>query len=543
MDLFKKTKKKVTDDKEPSLIDTIDITSVSKARKWTSGLPVTDMGETTRRLFTALVKLNSESITPQIRADVTEILLPFVKMALENLDKHFLSRTYPLPTRSQKVFDLKKSLLMELAGSYQLAALDMLTKSAAPKKGLLISIGRAIRFMSLVIINDYSIYTKNKKNIWHDIHHLYFLACEQNIHNKKIPGKDTDSDLNIEDQYKLINLIALVAPNTLRQNEVGRVYEFFLKDEPASLMPLEELSNTTSTNRILDLSKVINKIDEFISLSETDELGKNDKWPMLTHSLAKRLVHVLTTIHNRRYKRFEREEKASIVIRTADVIPMIRGNKPSEFMGEVGEEDQEENIYDALAAEDKNESAFVIGEDETETHRDVVIHSWHIENSSSGGYGLKQLASEPTTARVGELTGIKDPKDSNGMWQIAVTRWMDSAKGIGLRIGLEILSLNSLVVKVAEVKTRKIHQKLPLEGILLPTVEGARDEAHLIFPGFIFKVEDELKITIGSREEQVRITNIDDTVGNFAYCNFEIIDMDELAEGSLESFDDVWEFI
>lgn len=557
--------------KEPTLMDTIDISSMSKARKWVAVLPVTDMGETTRRLFAGLTKLNNESIAPQLRVDITEILLPFVKMTLENLDKHFLSRSFPLPVRSQKVFDLKKSLIMELAGSYQLAALDMLTKNSGSKKGLLVSIGRATQYMSIVIMNDYSIYSKNKKAIWHDIHHLYLLACEKKIQNKEIPHKDdvNGENLSIEDQYKLINLIALAVPNTLRQGEIGRIRDFFLvnlnevklisnsdsvkskyahitllnSDEPASLMPVSDLLNSP-TSRIFDLSAIIHKLDQFVTLSETDELGKNDKWPMLTHSLAKRLVYVLTTIRNRRYKRFEREEKASLVIRMQDVINVIRDNEPESFMDQINEDIEDDNIYEALAAEDDVSSPWSdIDVEELATHRDVTIHSWRIENSSSGGYGLKQVVSEATTARVGELVAIKDPKDTAGLWQISVARWMDSFKGVGLKIGLEILSLHSMVVKVEEITSRKITQKLPLEGVLLPTIDGARDEAHLIFPGYIFHVDDELTITLGSRQQNVRITHIDDTVGNFSYCNFEVLDAIELAEGSLESFDDVWEFL
>ena len=83
--LFKKNKNKVDSTnpkqlkaKEPSLIDTIDINSVSKARSWVAGLPIMDMGETTRRLFAGLTKLNNEPIAPQTRVDITEILLPFV---------------------------------------------------------------------------------------------------------------------------------------------------------------------------------------------------------------------------------------------------------------------------------------------------------------------------------------------------------------------------------------------------------------------------------------------------------------------------------
>ena len=112
LSIFKKNKNKIdsknqTKTKESSLIDAID--SVSKARAWSATLPVMDMGETTRRLFAGLTQLNNEPLTPQARVDITEILLPYAEMSLDNLDKRFLIRLFPLPLRSQKVFDLRNS--------------------------------------------------------------------------------------------------------------------------------------------------------------------------------------------------------------------------------------------------------------------------------------------------------------------------------------------------------------------------------------------------------------------------------------------------
>jgi hypothetical protein len=386
-----------------------------------------------------------------------------------------------------------------------------------------------------------------------------------------VPQKDdvNSDDFSIEDEYKLINLVALAAPNTLRQGEVSRVKDFFKQcindvsiisdassvkskyahivllnsDEPASLMPVSDMV-ASPTSRIFDLSKAINMIDQFVSLSDVSDLGTHDKWPMLTHSLAKRLAYVLTTIRNRRFKRFEREEKASLAIRMVDVIEMIRENDVESFSDQLNEDIEDDNIYEALAAGDAVSSPWAeIDVDAIAGERDVKLHTWNIENSSSGGYGLLQVKLEQSTARVGELVAIKDPKDKTASWQIAVIRWMDSFRDEGLRIGLEILSLHAMTVQVDKITNRKMSQKLPLTGILLPTIDGARDEANLIFPGFIFRAEDELELTLGSRQQSVSILSVDDTVGNFSYCAFETHDDEEKEDGALESFDDVWEFL
>ena len=172
------------------------------------------------------------------------------------------------------------------------------------------------------------------------------------------------------------------------------------------------------------------------------------------------------------------------------------------------------------------------------------MHSWQFENSSSGGYGLRQVMVEASTARVGELVAVQDPKDEAGLWQIAVIRWLDAYKDIGLRVGLEILSLHGMVVQVEKISNREITQQLPVDGIMLPSIEGSRETSNLIFPGFIFRVDDELTLTLGSRQQAITITAIDDTIGSFSYCSFEVRDEEDgTKEGSVESFDEIWEFL
>jgi len=549
-----------------------DLRTTGKAKSWVASLPLTDMGATTKQLFTGLTTLNHEAVSPQTRIDVTEIILPYIKMVLENLDRHFLSRSFPLPERSQKIFDLKKALLIETAGSYQLAALEMLTKNSVSKKKLLLAIGRAVSYMAHVLINGYEVYAKTDKSLWNDIHHLYLLAYENDVHDTVVPTNDDihGDAITIEDQYKLINLIALAAPNTLRQGEIANVRDFFKlcledvsiitdpaqinskyahialmnSDEPASLMPISDLVSS-ATSRIFDLSKVIHTLDEFVSLSEYSGLGRHKKWSMLSHSLAKRLAYVLTTIRNRRYKRFPRDEKGLLAIRMVDVIEIIRENSVDSFDDQISADIEDDNIYEALAAGDAVSSPWAeVDIDALAEDRDVKLHSWQFENSSSGGYGLKQVTVEASTARVGELVAVQDPKDEAGLWQIAVIRWLDAYKDIGLRVGLEILSLQGMVVQVEKISNREITQQLPVDGIMLPTVEGSRETSNLIFPGFIFRIDDELTLTLGSRQQAITITAIDDTIGSFSYCSFDVRDEEnDTKEGSVESFDDIWEFL
>ena len=564
--------KKKTDSKKLSsrLSAQVNLRTPSKATKWVGQLPITDMGETTRQLYIGLVGLNKEPVAPQTRIEVTEILLPYVKMSLDNLGRHFQNRSFPLPERSQKIFELKQSMLMELAGSYQLAALDMITKGSVSKKKILLSIGRAIKYMSLVLMNGYEVYVKHQKNIWHDIHHLYLLSCEHGIQNKEIPDNgDADGEsLTIEDHYKLINLIALAGPNGTRQGEAIRIRDFFKKfisdipiltdsdrvkskyahitllnsDEPAALMPVSEMVNSP-TSRLFDLSKAIHALDDFVSESEETELGLHDKLPMLSHSMAKRLVYSLTTIRNRRFKRFPRDENATLVIRMNDVIEILRGTQTDSFIDQINEDVVDDNIYSELSAKEDVESPWSAIDIDTFEEADVNMHTWHIDNSSTGGYGLSQVSKNSSTARVGEMVAIKDPKDNQELWQISVIRWMDSVNEKGLCMGLEMLSQRAMTVTAESVSNREMTQSFPVEGLYLPEIDGAREQANVIFPGFIFHVDDIVTINLSDRQEQIRITAVDDTLGSFAYCSFEKVVTDNSAKDEIETFEDVWEFL
>jgi len=565
--LFSK-KKETKEQTSASSMNSIDIRSAAKAKAWAATLPMADMGEMTRRLYTGISSLNQDTTSPTDRIEATEVLLPFVQMVLVNLDRHFFVRSLPLPERSSKIFELKQSLLMEVAGSYQLAALEILTKKSLSKKKALLSVARAMGIMCQVLMNGYEVYAKPNKTLWHDLHHLYLLACENNFDTKKIPNNTHFNDADtIEEHYKLINLAALAAPNTLRQGEIIRLREFFkatLKDcaiisnadkiqgkyahiallnsdEPATLMPIADLVSS-QTSRVFDLSKLISRLEQFAHLSASTDLGTHDSWPMLTNSLSMRLIHTLTTIKNRRYKRFPREEKATLVIRMVDVLEIIRENEVASFSEQLNQDMEDDNVYEALTSGEQVSSPWA-EVDTLAEERDINLHTWNINNSSTGGYGFSQIKNESSTARVGELIAIKDEKDESESWQIAAVRWLDAFNDTGLSMGVEILSLQSTTVTVEKVLNREITQKLPLEGIVLPKIEGAREESNLIFPGFIFHVDDEIEMTINSQTQQVRITSVDDTIGSFSYCSFEDFKIEGAEEGSVESFDEVWEFL
>ncbi len=551
--------------------DAVLLTSVSQAKNWVQDLPLTNMGEVTRVLYQSLVALNQHPLAPAVRIEITEVLLPYVNIALENLDRHFSTRSFPLPERSQKVFDLKQALQLELAGSYQLAALDMLTRGGDSQKRLTVAIGRAIRYMGRTLVNSYGIYVKSKPNIWHDIHHLYLLACENLVHQKPIPESlDGRSEpFTIESYYKLFNLVALGVPNSLRQGEIDRLEKFFASvintvdilddvdsikgdyahiallnsDEPAALMPASEVLNSP-TSRIFDVSKIEDVLKDFIQMTSNSSFGLHEDQPMLNRGLANRLLSRLTSSSSRKNKRFDRDDVAGVVMRLSDVFSVVAVSGATEESVEETT-NAEDELYEKLSYGEAASSPWVEIDIETSLEdTDIEIQPWYIDNSSAKGYCFRQKVIEPSSARVGEVLALRDPADQSDNWQIAVIRWMDFYRDKGLCFGAELLSPRAVSISISAIINREVPQRLPINGLMLPKIEAIRDEPSLLLPGHMLLIEDILKINIGDREEQVQLIAIDECLGSFAYCQYVVLDQKDNEPDEEESdFSDVWDFI
>ena len=183
--------------------------------------------------------------------------------------------------------------------------------------------------------------------------------------------------------------------------------------------------------------------------------------------------------------------------------------------------DAADDLYDRLAFGDGPSSPWVEIEVENSVEdSDAEIQPWYIENSSSRGYGLRQKIVGPSSARVGEVLGIRDPSDESGNWQVAVIRWMDFYRDKGLCFGAEVLSPRAVSISVKSITNREAPQRFPVAGLKLPKVGGVREIPALVLPGHMFSIEDILTIELNGREEQVQITAIDECLGSFSYCRF-----------------------
>lgn len=532
-------------EKEPLSPHMIPMTE-GKAKAWIAAIPITDLGEATRRLYNGLTDLNRRALPAATRLRIAEMLRPVLDVTLKNLHSHLIYRSFPLPAKGQKIFNLTQSLLLEFVGAYQVAALDMITKNEVKSRLLQIAIYRALDYLGDVLQLSYSVYIRPRETLWHDIHHMYLLASENGIASLKFKGARRGAD-SIEARYVQINLLSLIKPFSLRQEESGRVAQYIEhitslvtvtpepegpvgdyvhvvimnSDEPAAIMPSSDLPHSP-TVRVLNLQRVIQQLDHLIRESDDAPSSAVTLKNGLSRNLAKRIIFHLTTVRNRAHNRFPKKERIAVVMSLHDVLDAVENNEGAD--GSSAEDRQEEDVlFNTMLYGGEDEfglpiEASPVQQDAAQAEAEIQL--WQVMNSSVGGYGLSWQHSEVSNARVGEVVGLRDTSERNNAWMIGVIKWLEYADNKGLCCGVELLSTKVMPVTVHEVASRAITQSLPVKGLMLPSIEGIRPDPVMILPAYIFQPSDKIILDFSQRKEQVVLTVLDECLGSFAHFRF-----------------------
>ncbi|MGB0846539.1 MAG: hypothetical protein ACPGSM_07430 [Thiolinea sp.] len=534
-----------------------------KAKEWINSLSTTDFGETTRRVFYGLVDFNRRMLPPLTRIRIAERLRPTIDLLVTNLQRHLSYQTFPLPARGQKISDLNQSLLLEFAGTYQLAALDMLTKDGERKRALQIAIYRVIDYLGKYLLSTYSVYIRTRDTVWHDIHHMYLLATERGIDVQKFNDGNRKA-CSIESRYIQVNLLALFKPYSMRQEEMLRIARYIEEnaalisisrepvaeeqignfvhaailnnDEPAVIMPYGDLPHSP-TVRVFNLRRLVMKIDSFI-----DEIAYENSSALiltngLSRNLAKRMVYHLTTVRNREYNRFDCDEKISVVMGMNNVFQVL--NNVS--LKTPGTQKREEDLLfnNMLYGDGHSIDVAHEEEDKNAIDHESGVRIWTAKNSCVGGYGLYWEGQEASNARVGELAGLRDMTREDNPWMVGVVKWMEYTPKGGLSCGVELLSVKVMMLRVLAVMNRELAHPASQEGLMLPSIEGIREEPVLILPAYIFRPGDELKVNFSERDEHVVLSALDECLGAFAHFHFKVLEQSE--EESDDDFGSLWD--
>lgn len=197
-------------------------------KQWLETLPIAHIGETSRKLYTALRTVNQSSL-PEIPVKQLFHLLEGIAeplgMVLPELHKHYAGKPLPLSKKRRKVADLYNQLLHQSIQAYQqVIARAIELNRFGWKKLVTTSIHRIFHYSGLMLLNHRLLYLPMPDGWWRQLYWLYQISENDKLLNCKIasqesPGRKT----SIGEEFSKLLLQSLLAPNLFKPDELDEV--------------------------------------------------------------------------------------------------------------------------------------------------------------------------------------------------------------------------------------------------------------------------------------------------------------------------------
>jgi len=311
-----------------------------KIKKWLTTLKQANLGDYARQVYNGLILLNKQKMPAKYRMENMEALREPTRYIFNQLHKHFVNRSLPLPAKSQKITHLNQALLEEMAMGYKILVFEAANNIAnVEPKTIITACERILHYYSELQLRSSQIYEELPKGAWWDIHHIYHYAEQKNVHKKNI--KDTElaaAEVSIEDYYKQILLFSLAHPNALRQSDAERLFKSI--NEWAKLTFITSQATKNPLNRyfiskldsdlppncvsVTDLQGLqqfrVIETSNLIEHLKTLDIESVDLYSIISTSdtVSTETIRTLTTSWSlcakRRFSRAERKEKINVSI-------------------------------------------------------------------------------------------------------------------------------------------------------------------------------------------------------------------------------------
>ncbi|MGB5468597.1 MAG: hypothetical protein WBM84_21215 [Sedimenticolaceae bacterium] len=195
---------------------------------WFKSLPMANVGETARQVFSTLVEFNRIEIPDLLRAKTVEKFRPPVEYITTNLQKYYVDVGLPLSSKGWKTASLARELQKELAISYKIIVERMISGDSADfdRRLLVIALHRALYYLGQTLLQHALVYSTWPEGIWREINFLYSYASQNSIHLIPVRPDDGKSRVSttIEDIFKSLMLFASATPHRLRQSHARLLF-------------------------------------------------------------------------------------------------------------------------------------------------------------------------------------------------------------------------------------------------------------------------------------------------------------------------------
>ncbi|MGQ7274285.1 GTPase [Marinobacter sp. V034] len=529
--------------------------------KWIGALPIANIGETSRRLYHAIIELNQLMIAPQQRLALLELVRPRITFVCRELSRHYLGLAIALPEKQRKIANLSQALQLHLANGYKTSLIELLDAGSIDKnrKSIAMASHRVISDLGQTILRAQQLYCPSPSKSWLECHRVYRFATRNKLADIAIEDEDLmhRKASTISDAYKRIVLLGCCRPNQLRQNELVNAYELFenwtdrvdcsVESLGSALFVINLERDAAPIYRSLlqddaggdcigfDTVALSTEIAEHLHAKQNRHGGNSDfEVPLnVSDNLLTHLSQALGILTKRNFKRIHSQGALQVCVGLSAAHYYIAGEKTFKQFVASGEtkpteDDEEENqflsrarrrndawanapdatpIDDVLSTSADTPITFrgAGGSVETEGHR-VTQHKIYrtpLVNTSPGGYCVSWESEMPPSLQTGEVLAVRE-QDSHP-WSVAVVRWIRQLRSQGTQIGIELLAPNASPCGVRLIQ-KVGNSSEYLRGLLLPEVSAIDQPPTLITPRLPFQQGSRIMLLQSGREDSGQLS-------------------------------------
>lgn len=202
---------------------------IKETEAWFEALPMANIGETARQIYSTLVEFNRIELPEVLRAKAVEKFRPPAEYITRNLQKYYIDVGLPLSQKGWKTAALARELHKELAISYKIIIERMIGGEGRSfdRRLLIISLHRALYYLGQVLLQNALTYTAWPAGIWREINSIYSYAAQNRIHKVPVRADDGRRDspsTTIEEMFKGLMLFASATPHRLRQSHARLLF-------------------------------------------------------------------------------------------------------------------------------------------------------------------------------------------------------------------------------------------------------------------------------------------------------------------------------
>jgi len=523
-------------------------------KAWVEGLPMANIGETSRQLYHAVIEFNRLKISDASRIELMDMVRGPIHFVCDQLNARYLNQGVVLDDQQRKVANLAQALQTHLAIGYKIVIQHMLAQGHLKQKSALAkSVHRALNELMPAVLRSYQLYIQTPAGIWQEIHQLYQIASAFNLQNENIDDPVEKNRLNIQQAYLKIILLGTCQPNQLLQRELSDVYAsigtwaaYLEIDEVADeksvlvinpeldsapyyryLIKKSNLSDYLGVN-VLPLVRILHNDHKLLSSPDQSRkpvaVKQNFNLGLLEH-----LIQSWGGMKQRSFSRTATVGQISMAIGLTATHFHVAGGvgfyallygssakSDNPFIGAASNRFNTSETQSIRAQQDVWEDSFD-ADNHTKMPKaegidiDVAVnkeenypkYSGQLVNVSPRGYCVQWLDAPATNLKTGEVIAIKEDKLQH--WNLGVVRWIRQGKDFGTQIGVELLAPNSQPCGIRQLQKTGAHGDY-LRALYIPEIRAIGQEASVLTPRMPFNIGNKVTVNLNGSEDKFQLT-------------------------------------